>query len=87
LYKAVYPYHILRWKDVELMPVREDQSSKNVERSAPGPPRLSTKLTVTFTSSLRLTIDQSTITQLKTHVSISHDGGLIVAMVVVEGIC
>jgi phosphopantetheinyl transferase (holo-ACP synthase) len=85
LYKAVYPYHILRWKDIELMPVRDNAGYRVVENFTSDPPRLSAKLRATFTSPLRLTIDESTITHLKTHVSISHDGGLIVAMAVVEG--
>ena len=72
LYKAVYPYHKLYWKDIELLPIQ------NQERSSP-------KLQVTFTKPLHLTVDGSTIPFLKTHLSISHDGGFVIAMTVVEG--
>src|ERR1700743_1230401 len=84
LYKAIYPYHTLCWKDVELLPIRAD-SLRGLPDCDSDMSRLSAKLKAVFTSPLRLTIDESTVAYPKTHVSISHDGGLLVAVAVVEG--
>lgn len=86
LYKAVYPYRKLQWKDVELLPIHpeggiRDEKKPVLDREQP----FSSKLHATFTRSLPLTVNDATLPFLKTHVSISHDGGLVVAMVVVEG--
>ena len=84
LYKAIYPYQTLCWKDVELLPIRED-SLHGIQDIDSNMSRLSAKLQAVFTSPLCLTIDESAVAYPKTHVSVSHDGGLIVAMAVVEG--
>ncbi|CAG8694191.1 14842_t:CDS:2 [Acaulospora colombiana] len=77
IYKAMYPYRKLSWKDVELKPLQ----IKIDDRSGNATP----KLEVVFTKSMNVTVHDSTLSFMRSHLSISHDAGLVVAMVVLEG--
>ncbi|PVF99022.1 hypothetical protein CPB86DRAFT_774562 [Serendipita vermifera] len=77
VYKAMYPYRKLSWKDVELKPLQ----IKIDDRSSNATP----KLEVIFTKSMNVTVNDSTLSFMRSHLSISHDAGLVVAMAVLEG--
>ena len=74
LYKALYPHRKLSWKDIELLPSSTNHS-------------LGAKLHAKFTNAAPITLDdmQCTLSTIKSHVSVSHDGDYVIAMVLVEG--
>jgi phosphopantetheine--protein transferase-like protein len=77
IYKAMYPYRKLSWKDVELKPLQIQISDHSGDATP--------KLEIVFTKPMNVTVKDSTLSFMQSHLSISHDAGLVIAMVVLEG--